>query len=85
MSEADNSKRGSAGTSGTAGENGGRRAEAAMCCGFDVTESTAGCPCKGLFRSHRIAAAVVCGAVVLAVLISQAGGVLGIVAFIRTL
>ena len=85
MSEANDGNCGSDGTSSAAGASRDRRAEAAMCCGFDVTEPTAGCPCKGLFKSHRLAAAVVCAMVVLAVLISQAGGILGIAAFIRTL
>jgi hypothetical protein len=65
---------------GTCGDTGGPG-----CCDTGAPESAAACPCKGVFKSHRLAAALICAAVALAVLISQAGGVLGIVAFVRTL
>ena len=84
MQQANTTKRDNDGPCGAPGDAGGPRAGAASCCGAGAPESAGGCPCKGMFKSHRLTAVVVLAAVALAVLISQAGGVLGIVAFVRT-
>ncbi|MHC4447122.1 MAG: hypothetical protein ACYSXF_04975 [Planctomycetota bacterium] len=69
-------------------ESGGGRAAGAglaACCGPAMAEMTKGCPCEGAFKSHRVAVFAILAAVTLAFLISQVGGILGVIAFARTL
>lgn len=67
--------------SGAAGSTGGQRAG---CCGPGVTQMAQGCPCGAVFKNHRATVFGICAVVLLALLISQVGGVLGILAFVRT-
>ena len=48
-------------------------------------EAAQDCLCATIFREHRAAAIAAIGLVTLAILISQVGGILGIIAFFRTL
>ena len=56
----------------------------AGCCGPAIGKTTEGCPCGSFMKGHRFAAVAVLAVMALALLISQAGGVLGIIAFFRT-
>ena len=58
--------------------------EATGCCGPAMAETTRGCPCESMWKNHRLAGVAILGVVLLALLISQAGGILGIIAFFRT-
>ena len=58
--------------------------EMAACCGPDMVKMTQGCPCSSAMKSHWRAALAVFSVVFLAFLISQIGGILGIIAFFRT-
>ena len=71
----------------TCGRPSGARSEGAQtagCCSPGVTRTAQGCPCGAVFKSHRAAVFAICAAVLLALLISQVGGALGIFAFFRT-
>ena len=57
----------------------------AACCGPAMFDATEGCPCAGAFKSHRLVCTVILVVLALAFLVSQVGGVAGIVAFFRTL
>ena len=57
----------------------------AACCGPMMKEMMQSCPCGAMMKRHWLAAFVIFSLVVLAFLISQVGGILGIIAFIRTL
>ena len=43
------------------------------------------CPCGSFLKEHRLGVLAVFSLVILAFLISQIGGILGIIAFVRTL
>ena len=58
--------------------------ETAGCCGAEAGQATEGCPCGSMLKGHRVAVVAVLAVMGLALLISQAGGVLGIIAFFRT-
>ena len=60
-------------------------AEAAGCCGPEMMEMMKDCPCGSFFKKHRLAAFAMLSLVILMFLISQVGGILGIIAFVRTL
>ena len=60
-------------------------AEKAGCCGPEMAEMMKECPCGTMFKKHRLGVFLVFSLVFLAFLISQVGGILGIIAFIRTL
>ena len=60
------------------------------CCSPTMTESAMKammetCPCAYAMKEHRLAIFAVIAGVLLAFAISQVGGILGIVAFLRTL
>ncbi len=58
------------------------------CCGTEATEATEAateCPCASFFKKHTLAAVGIFSVMLLMFLISQVGGILGIIAFIRTL
>ena len=56
----------------------------AGCCGTKMTDMTQGCHCGSAFKKHRLACFVMITVMVLAFLISQVGGILGIIGFTRT-
>ena len=60
-------------------------AEATSCCGPQTAEMMQGCSCGSFLKAHRLAALAIFSLVALAFLISQVGGILGIIAFCRTL
>ena len=70
-------------TTPDSGQAGG--AEKAGCCGPEMAEMMKECPCGAMFKKHRLGAFLVFLLVIVAFLISQVGGILGIIAFIRTL
>ena len=55
------------------------------CCGPEATGAATECPCASFFKKHSLAALGIFSAMLLMFLISQVGGILGIIAFIRTL
>jgi len=55
------------------------------CCEPGAEEATEECPCGSVFKKHRGVLTLALAGVALAFLISQVGGILGIIAFIRTL
>ncbi|HDY65022.1 MAG TPA: hypothetical protein ENH84_02160 [Phycisphaerae bacterium] len=55
------------------------------CCGEEATEAVTECPCASFFKKHTLAAVGIFSVMLLMFLISQVGGILGIIAFIRTL
>ena len=55
------------------------------CCAFMMSEAGSGCPCGPLIRRHRVAILTILAFVAAAILVSQVGGILGIIAFVRTL
>ena len=55
------------------------------CCGPEATEAVTECRCASFFKKHSLAALGIFSAMLLMFLISQVGGILGIIAFIRTL
>jgi hypothetical protein len=58
------------------------------CCGPEMTENMKNMkkmPCRTVFRRHRFAIFTMLTMGFLAVMVSQIGGVLGIIAFFRTL
>ncbi len=60
--------------------------EAALsCCGPEAEAAAAECPCASFFKKHPLAAFGMFSVMLLMFLISQVGGILGIIAFIRTL
>ncbi|NQT88270.1 hypothetical protein HQ560_15995 [bacterium] len=62
-----------------------KEAERAGCCGPAAADTAEGCPCAAAFQSHRVVCTIVLAAAALAFLVSQVGGVMGIIAFFRTL
>lgn len=56
----------------------------ASCCGTMVGDGEKGCPCSAVMKRHRLAFFTVLSIVFLAFLVSQVGGILGIIAFTRT-
>ena len=55
------------------------------CCGPEATAAATECPCASFFKKHPLAALGMFLVMLLMFLISQVGGILGIIAFIRTL
>jgi hypothetical protein len=55
------------------------------CCGPAVADMKQICPCASILKRHRLAATLMIGGIALAFAISQVGGILGIIAFARTL
>lgn len=55
------------------------------CCGSTVADATDGWPCASVLKGHRRLCYAIFAVVGLALLISQLGGILGIIAFFRTL
>ena len=60
-------------------------AEMPGCGGPDMAKMMKECLCGTMFKKHRLGLFLVFSLVILAFLISQVGGILGIIAFIRTL
>ena len=56
----------------------------AACCGPYTAKMMQECPCASAMKSHRKTALVAISVVFLAILISQVGGILGMIAFFRT-
>ncbi len=71
------------GTSGEQGRVGGF--EMPGCCGPETAETVQSCPCGSFLKGHRLAAFAVFSLIALMFLISQVGGILGIIAFFRTM
>jgi len=63
---------------------GGTAAEMAACCGPEMAKMTEGCPCASAMKGRWKTALFAFGLVFLAFLISQVGGILGMIAFFRT-
>ena len=61
-----------------------RAARTAACCGPDMAKMMQECPCASAMKGHWKTALVAFSLVFLAFLISQIGGILGIIAFFRT-
>ena len=57
----------------------------AGCCEAMMAESADGCPCKPFIRKHWGVVLGIFSLMILAFLISQVGGILGLIAFVRTL
>ena len=55
------------------------------CCGTETMEAVTECTCASFFKKHTLAAVGIFSIMLLMFLISQVGGILGIIAFIRTL
>ncbi len=55
------------------------------CCGPEMTEAAAKCPCASMFKKHPLAGLGIFSVMLLMFLVSQVGGILGIIAFFRTL
>ncbi len=55
------------------------------CCVPDTSKMVQECPCVSTMKRHCKTAIVAMGVLFLAFLISQVGGILGIIAFFRTL
>ena len=73
------------------GEPGGQQdpagrtaAEMTSCCGPDTAKMMQECPCASAMKGHWKTALVAVSLVFLAFLISQVGGILGMIAFFRT-
>ena len=60
-------------------------AEMASCCGPDMAEVMQVCPCASAMKGHWKRTLVAFSIVLLAFLVSQVGGILGMIAFFRTL
>ena len=58
--------------------------EMAACCGPDMVKMTQECPCASAMKGRWKTALLVFSLVILAFLISQVGGILGMIAFFRT-
>lgn len=54
------------------------------CCAPASVQGVQECPCRSALKDHRVGASIVCAGVALALLISQVGGILGVIAFFRT-
>ncbi|MHC4295325.1 MAG: hypothetical protein ACYSTL_07045, partial [Planctomycetota bacterium] len=59
--------------------------EAESCCGPMMAEMMQQCPCGSFLKNHWLAAFTIFAMMLLMFLISQVGGILGIIAFFRTL
>ena len=59
--------------------------DAVGCCDPMTAEMMQECPCGTFFKEHRLAGLVIFSLAILALLISQVGGILGIIAFFRTM
>jgi len=55
------------------------------CCGPEATEAAAECRCASFFKKHSLAALGIFSVMLMMFLISQVGGILGIIALTRTL
>lgn len=55
------------------------------CCDPEVTAAKIECPCASFFKKHPLMGLGIFSIMLLMFLISQVGGILGIIAFIRTL
>ncbi|HYW80863.1 MAG TPA: hypothetical protein VE890_14880 [Thermoguttaceae bacterium] len=60
-------------------------AEMAACCGPDMAKMMHSCPCASAMKGRWKTALVVCGLILLAFIVCQIGGILGWIAFFRTL
>ena len=60
-------------------------ADWANCCSPRMGEMMKDCACGSAFKSHPLAACAVLGGIILALVISQVGGILGILAFFRSI
>ncbi len=67
------------------GKDGGTAAAPAARCGPTAEATGADCPCTSAMKGHRVIAFALIGGVALALAISQIGGIMGILAFFRTL
>lgn len=56
----------------------------AACCGTVAADMMRECPCGTAFKRHPLAAMAILGVMLLVLIISQIGGILGILAFLRT-
>ena len=54
------------------------------CCGAGIRQTMAGCPFHSVMKRHPVLASVMLAVMGLAVLVIQAGAILGIIAFFRT-
>ena len=79
----DTSRVNSAGGTCEAGEN--PSLNMAEGCGPGMTEMMSKCPCGSMFKTHKLACGGMFLLIALMFLISQVGGILGILAFFRTL
>ena len=55
------------------------------CCGTDMGDVTAECPCSSIVRRHPVISSAILAVVGLAFLAVPAGAILGIIAFFRTI
>ena len=55
------------------------------CCGPETAQMMESCPCGSFLKRHWLAAFAGFSLILLMFLVSQVGGALGIVAFVRTL
>lgn len=55
------------------------------CCGPGMAEMMKQCPCAAAMKNHPVIGIAVLSLMLLMFLISQVGGILGIIAFFRTL
>ena len=69
--------------SGTDGQR-SAAADRAACCGPGTEGPSSDCPCASAAKGHPVIAFAAIAGVALALVISQVGGVLGILAFFRT-
>jgi hypothetical protein len=60
-------------------------AQTTACCGPEVAKMMQDCPCGAAMRGHWKTALVAVGLVFLAFLVGQVGGILGAIAFFRTI
>ena len=71
---------------GTSGEQGRVGApDMSGCCGPEMAEMTEVCSCGSFLKKHRLIASAAIFLIFLMFVISQVGGILGIIAFFRTL
>ena len=57
----------------------------AGCCGPEMSGMAPECPCGSMVKGHKLAAFGVLSLFLAMLLVSQVGGILGIIAFVRTL
>ena len=66
------------------GPDGQETSTPTTCCDFETTDTTDACPCGSAMKKHKGAFIGIFALMFLALLISQVGGILGIIAFART-